>query len=421
MPRSDSPHYRSTALDRALAPARTVVVVGPVAGLDEEAMRAVLRTAQNSSPTPRIALEPRTDSRVWGYGDQLDKRVATRDDLDTSDLGRLVTEIRRTVEPDGSLQVLICGDYVVVSYSHGVADGQLGVLLPAMLTTGDTASAPSVARGLEPSAIWTALWKHYRANPTALKHFWNLRKEHKVATPGGRQRRIRDWRASTVSFSAYLEPDELNRLRRWAKTTWPAATSASITVAMWLAALRDEGVEVDDKVMILMNCRRYLDPEYAALHGNFAVGIPLRLPGCPSPETVAAVTRSVIDSGWPIAILGMAEIKARKPGSKDPAPDEPSDGVVVGDRIRAAVSDVGRLRGYESHPWVPGSRPPQLSAYLEPDGPDAVPLLVSELAGGQTLTASYCTQMVEPGVIESAVRRMCSDPIGLLETMVVDA
>ena len=113
----------------------------------------------------------------------------------------------------------------------------------------------------------------------------------------------------------------------------------------------------------------------------------------------------------------MAEIKARKPGSKDPAQGEPPDGIPVGDRIRAAVSDVGKLRAYDAHPWVPGSRPPQLSAYLEPDGPDAVPLLVAELAGGQTFTASYCTQMVEPGIIESAVRRMCSDPIGLLEAV----
>lgn len=415
MPRSEySPRYRSTALDRALASARTVVVVGPTAGLDADAMRAVLRTAQNSSATARLAMIPRTDHRVWGYRDDLDQSVTTLHNVDTSDLGRLVTEIRTNVEPRGSLQVLICGDYVAVDYSHGIADGQLGVTLPALLSTGDTLRADMVAHGLKPSAVWSALWKHYRANPAALKEFWRLRGEHKIAGERGVERRIHDWHAATRSYSGYLDPAEVSRLRDWAKATWPGATSASITVSMWLAALHAEGVAVDDKVMILMNCRRYLGPEYATRQGNFAVGIPVRLPGLPSPSTVAGITREIIESGWPVAILAMAEVKARIPGRAAPS-GEPSDGVVVGDRIRAAVSDVGRLRMYEPHPWVPGDRPPQLSAYLEPDGPDAVPLLVSELAGGQTFTASFCTDMVEQSVIESAVNRMCSDPIGLLQ------
>lgn len=418
MPRSErTPRYRSTALDRALAPARTVVAVGPVADLDEEAMRSVLRTAQNSSATPRLALAPRTDTRIWTYADDLERHVITRDDLDTSNLGQLVTEIRKNVPTESALQVVICGDYVVVNYSHGVADGQLGVTLPALLTTGDTTRAAAMARGLDRTAVWNALWRHYRANPGAIKQFWQLRRQHKTPSDVGMQRRIRDWRDSTVSFSGYLDPTRLAQLRTWAKARWPGATSASITVAMWLAALREEGAAVDDKVMILMNCRRYLDPGCAAVQGNFAVGIPLRLPGCPSPESVAEVTRQVIESGWPAAILGMSEVKARIPGRSDPTGDEPPDGVSVGERIRAAVSDVGRLRMYEPHPWAAGNRPPQLSAYLEPDGPDAVPLLVAELAGGQTFTASYCTQMVEPGVIEKAVCRMCSDPIGLLEAI----
>jgi hypothetical protein len=419
MPRSEySPRYHSTALDRALAPARTVVVVGPVDDLDPDVMRSVLREAQNSSATPRLALVPRLDDRVWGYCDDLEDAVFKWEDADTSDLAALVTRVRVDFEPRRALEVLICGDYVVIDYSHGIADGQLGVTLPALLMTGDTAHAGVVAHGLESSAVWSALWKHYRANPGAVKDFWRLRKVHKTETAPGAKRRIRHWHASTRSYSAYLGPDEVSRLRSWAKTTWPGATSASINVSMWLAALHAEGVPVDDRVMILMNSRRYLGPEYATTQGNFAVGIPIRLPGLPSPSTVAGVTREVIESGWPVAILAMAEVKARLPGRAVPPQGEPEGGVEVGDRIRAAVSDVGRLRMYEPFPWAPGDRPPQLTAYLEPDGPDSVPLLVAELAGGQTFTASFCTQMVDPSVIESAVNRMCSDPIGLLQAQV---
>lgn len=416
MPASElPPTYRSTALDRALAPARTVVVVGPLPGLDPDVMKSVLHAAQNSTPAPRLALLPRTDTRTWSYSPDISQNVVTRDDLDTSNLGRLVTEIRKNSDPHAALQVLICGDYVVVDYSHGAADGQLGVTLPALLGAGDTAHADVVARGLPASATWTALWRHYRSDPRAVGRFWKLRREHKAGDPVEGTRRIRDWRAATVSVSEYLEPATLRRVRSWAKDRWPGSTPGSITVAMWLAALREQGLAVDDKVMILMNCRRYLGAEFATAQGNFAVGIPLRLPGRPTPQDVAGVTRAVIESGWPIAILGMAEMKALLPGRGDPVPGDPPEGVWVGDRIRAAVSDVGRLRMYDSHTWVTGDRPPQLAAYLEPDGPDAVPLLVSELAGGQTLTASYCTAMVEPGIIEKALRRMCSDPLALLE------
>lgn len=418
MPRSEiSPRYRSTALDRALAPARTVVAVGPIADLDPTAMRSVLRTAQNSSATPRLALVPQLDQREWGYSNDLDQVVTIVDHVDTSDLGRLVTEIRTRPEPTGALHVMICGDYIVVDYSHGIADGQFGVILPALLSTGDTARADLVASNLKPTAVWSALWKHYRAEPAAVKDFWRLRREHKTTTDPGVQRTIRDWHAATRSYSGYLSPTEVTRLRSWAKAVWPGATSASTNVALWLAALHAEGVPVDDRVMILINCRRYLGPEHATTQGNFAVGIPIRLPGLPSPSTVAGITRDILESGWPVAILAMAEVKARLPG-RGATPGEPPDGVVVGDRIRAAVSDVGRLRIYEPHPWVPGDRPPQLSAFIEPDGPDAVPLLVSELAGGQTFTASFCTEMVERSVIESAVDRMCSDPIGLLQAQV---
>ena len=413
---SDGRRYRSTALDRALASARTVLALGPLSGLDDEAMRAVLRAAQASSPTSRAALTPRTDTPVWDYRSDLDRHVATRDDLDSSDLGALITELRTNPVTDSPLRVVICGDYLVLDYSHGIADGQFGVMLSALLSAGDTGHAGTVADSLEQTAVWGALWRHYRANPTALKGLWQLRRQHKSAPAPGVARRIPHWRASTLSVAAYLDPATVGRMREWAKATWPGSTTASITLTVWLAALRDVGVAVDDRVMILMSCRRYLDRERAAAQGNFAVGIPLHLPGAPAPDEVAAITRAVTDSGWPIAILGMSEIKARVPG-RGVSGEDAEDGVVVGDRIRAAVSDIGRTPFYDRHRWVEGAGPPQLAAYLPPDGPDAVPLLVTEVSGGLTFTASFCTQVVEPTVIEKALQRMTSDPIGLLESV----
>jgi len=85
----------------------------------------------------------------------------------------------------------------------------------------------------------------------------------------------------------------------------------------------------------------------------------------------------------------------------------------VPDRLRLAVSDLGRLSLFDDVPFN-DRRPPQLVAFLEPDGADAATLLVAELAGGRTLTASFCSQMIEADTMARVLKRMCDDPVGLL-------
>ena len=412
MPRSDrTARYSSTALDRALAPARTVVTVGPIEGLDVERVRAVLVAAESLSPAPRLALIPDAARRTWGYGSE-SVHIAVRPDVNTDDVADLVTAIRNRAGERRPVEVLVCGDYLVLDYSHGVGDGQFGVLGLAVLAGGDASAANILADGLSSTAIWTALWRHYRSNPGALRDFWRLRKANKrfEVADAGDGRRIENWEAAKCSVAAHLEAAKVDRLRAWAKETWPGATTASVTIALWLAALRAENVPFEEHVMILMNCRRYLGGEYRTIQGNFAVGIPVPIPDTASPSEIAELVRQVIDSGWPIAILGMAEVKSRV---RPQVPGSPAGSVVVPNRLRLAVSDLGRLGMFDQLGFRPG-RPPQLSAYLEPDGADAATLLVDELAGGRTFTASFCSEMIEPAVIERALGRMCDDPVSLL-------
>lgn len=414
MPRSDvGKRYRSTALDRALAPARTVATVGPVDGLAEDRIVAMVDAIQRFSRTPRLALIPDAGRRVWGYGTGMSAAaVSSRPDLDTTDLASLVTAVRNRPGQRLPIEVLICGDYLLLDYSHGVGDGQLGMLGLAILAEGDESKASTLAEGLPSTAIWTALRRHYWSRPMALHEFWRLRKVHKQAQPeqDQPQKRIEYWESAKCSVGAYLNPASVDRLRAWAKDNCAGATTASVTVALWMAALRAEGVRIDDRVMILINCRRYLRDGYRTTQGNFAVGIPIAMPRSGSPEDIAALVRRVIDSGWPLAILGMAEVSSlvRRP----PAQEE-SRAVVVPDRLRLAVSDLGRLTMFDGLTWRTG-RPPQFAAYLEPDGPDALTLLVDEMAGGRTFTASFCSKMIDPSVVESALARMCDDPVGLV-------
>lgn len=217
-----------------------------------------------------------------------------------------------------------------------------------------------------------------------------------------------------------MAPAQVVELKKWAKAQAPGATSASVSIALWAAALRAENVDVDDHIMVLFNSRRYLEPDLHSAHGNFAVGIPLHLPEASGPGQIAKTMRAVIESGWPIAILGMSEVKdtlasirgrADAPGTQAAADRTLTE---VPDRLRLAVSDLGKLSMFGHVRWAQDGRPPQLAASLEPDGPDGVTMLISELEGGRTYTASFCSKFIGDAVIESALARLCSDPVALL-------
>ena len=415
MPRSDvAARYRPTALDRALAAERTVAVVGPVAGLDEDRVTATLRAILAAAPDARTALWPERGSRSWHYrAEGAECLVARRDDA--TDLSRLLTDIAGQPSDRGPLNVLICGEYLAVDYSHGMGDGLLGVtLLAAMSGAADPVLASTLARGLPRTAVWTALRRHYRAHPGAVRDFLQLRQRNRhagdVQDVGTRDIDLSN--LGKQSRTAYMPPPCVTELRTWAREHADGASPASVTVALWMAALRAAGVAVDDRITMLVNCRRYLDRSHQLDQGNFAVALPLWIPRPQTPTAINDAIRDVIDSGWPIAILGMAELKSSvaRPGA-----DERPPTVTVPDRLRVAVSDLGRLGMFGHTDWALGA-PPQVAAYLEPAGPDAASLLVSELAGGRTFTASFCGAMVDPAVVTRALDLMCDDPVATLQT-----
>jgi len=299
--------YAATALDRILAPARTVVIAGPFTGLSVHNVADALEEALQASATPHLAVVPDAAEGEWIYDiDGVRSAVTQRPDLDTGDLGAIVTAFRARTGPRAPLETLVCGDHLMLDYSHGVGDGQFGTTALAALARGSGARV--LANGLPRSAVWTALRRHFLAHPARLRQAMALRRFHGADTGPGtsKTRRITDWESAKCSIDAYLDPAAVSALRDWARTALPGSTTASVTTALWLAALREEGVAVDERVMVLMNCRRYLDPRFAGAHGNFAIGIPLRMPAAATAPAIAALVRGVVASGWPIIILAMA-------------------------------------------------------------------------------------------------------------------
>ena len=411
--RARPPQYRSTANDRDTAPERVIAVAGPIADFDADRVRTLLKKLAGIEPATRISLVP-SESRLWEYRElDIEQTVVELPDVDTRDLGRLLTEIGKRAGERRPLEVFICGEHLVVDFSHGIGDGPFGLVLGAALMGAEEepALARSLAKSLPPHAVWLALGRHFASHPSRIRSMLQLRKSI-TATVGETDstRRIDDWKASTRGLSAYMEPARLTELRAWASSHAAGSTSTSVTVALWIAALRGEDVQIDPQVTCLVNCRRYLGVKHRDAHGNFAVGMRMPLPS--SPTGIAAMVRQVTDSGWPAAALGYAEFEGWLARRTEPAPPA---GTEVANRLRLTVSDLGRLTMFDHVQWATGPRPPQIAAYLQPDGADASTLLVTELAGGRTFTASFCSEMIEPAVIEKALVRICADPVGVLQ------
>ncbi|MDV6231955.1 MULTISPECIES: hypothetical protein [Rhodococcus] len=415
--RSAERRYRSTALDRVFADTRIVTAVGPVRGLDIERTRATLRAAERVARTPHVALEPRSDTRQWRYRSDIAGDNVTAGTGATEDLGRMLTDIRRRDGARGPLEVIVFEDHLAVDYSHGIGDGQIGVMmLAAFSDDADGTLVPALATGLPASATWKALWRHYSRHPKTLADFWKLRGRHRAEADGDSapRRRIENWESAKVSRAGYMNRTRVDELKHWTAEYMPGATAASISTALWSAALRAEGVDVDDHIMVLFNSRRYLDPAQQSSHGNFAVGIPLHLPSGTTPVGITAAMREVIESGWPIAVLGMSLLRDAATRFRSSARAQTDSVVEVPETLRLAVSDLGRLRVFDHLDWADDGRPPQMAASLEPDGPDGCTMLIAEIAGGRTYTASFCSKMIDVGVVDAALRRMCDDPVLLL-------
>ena len=230
----------------------------------------------------------------------------------------------------------------------------------------------------------------------------------KSAPPPSAGPQPEDWQASRRVAVGHLDSRRFTELRDWVATHAPGTTRVGVMSALWLAALRAQDITVDDSVVVLINCRRYLRPEQQSHLGNFAVGVPLRI-GSLKPAEITALVRQVTDSGWPLAIIAMGELRARlhrgDRGFTTARTLSPG-------RLRLSVSDMGKLP-FDQLPWVDG-HPRQATAFLNLDGPDAMTLLLSDVGNERTAAVTYCTATVSQEKVEAALALMCSDPVALL-------
>ncbi|WP_299571565.1 hypothetical protein [uncultured Williamsia sp.] len=425
MPRSDRRAFRSddeigahrpSALDRALAHSRNIAVFGPVPGLDRDLLTVRLRSI--AAEVPRLRLDPFSADGTWTRRtDALlveDIEVpATPDDLpDTpgARLGVIATHVR-ALDPI-PLRVAVCDDHLVVDHSHGLGDGRLAPALQAvLLDSAPPAVHAALAHDAPAGSVRRALADQILRHPRRLAEVRRLRADNARTETFAEPASVDSSRVRTVS--ATVPPDGVAALRERI-STMEGASDASSTVAIWVAALCRAGIASDDVVQVLVDCRRYLRRGDAGM-GNLAIALPIRMPEPVTPASVRHRVRAATESAWPLAVLGINATRARLRRGAPTQSVKPVPAVRTSPHVRLSVSDIGRLPLYDGVVSPGTDSPPQLGAGIDPDGPEALTLLVSEVGGARTLSATFHSDVIDARAVHSALADICRDPVAVLE------
>ena len=425
MPRSDRRavrtddeigEHRPSALDRALAHSRNIAVFGPVPGLDRDLLTVRLRSV--AAEVPRLRLDPFSADGTWTRRtdallvEEIGAPTPPDDLPDTpgARLGVIATHVRH--HDPIPLRVAVCDDHLVVDHSHGLGDGRLAPALQAvLLDSAPPAVHAALAHDAPAGSVRRALADQILRHPRRLAEVRRLRADNARTETVAEPAALDASRVRTVS--ATLPPDGVTALRQRISAL-EGASDASSTVAIWVAALRRAGVASDEVVQVLVDCRRYLRRGDAGM-GNLAIALPIRMPAPVTPASVRQRVRAATESAWPLAVLGISATRARLHRGT-PTPDaESADAVRISPHVRLSVSDIGRLPLYDGVLPTGAGRLPQLGAGIDPDGPEALTLLVSEVGGARTLSATFHSDVIDPRAVHSALADICRDPVAVLE------
>jgi len=378
-------------------------------GLTADEVQSRLSTIVTSSATPRIAIAPSQSQACWPYRpDLIDDAVHVVADTASIDLGAFLTGIGHRQGRRNPTDVFVSGGFLAVEYPHAVGDGHYGLSIIGALAAG----LPELPSDLPHTVVWRALWRHYARRPALLRSLWTLRKEQRRRTSGiSEAGAVADWRSLRRVATRRFDARQIGRLQDWVDKHAPDSTRVAVMSALWLAALRSVQLPIDEHVVVLFNCRRYLPREYAAALGNFAIGIPLRIGTLP-PDQITAQLRKVTETGWPIMSIGIGALRSLLGGFTRTRAAEPDVGT---ERIRLSVSDMGRLP-FDHLPWVRDA--PQLAtAFVDLDRPDAMTLLISDTTNSRNVSVTYCEATVSGEVVEAALDRMYTELTELLSAL----
>lgn len=392
-----------------------VGMVGPLEGLSRADLVRAVATVARRHPSSRIAYQGAPSGGGWIVGAADPGRwasdVVVSWDRGLADgLGAVYTDLARRTDLPFPLAVVMCGDHVALRVTHALGDGRLVEnLLAAIVQVAAGGDAEYLDRSPARAPLAKGLVRFAVRNPRAAVRGAGAVVSRGLAVRSAQARRPPGtrvhWAPDKVVTYARMSPGDFAALRRWRREAAPGCSTAVVQLVLIVRALLDAGVQLDDRVMVPFDARRYLRPG-AYVPGNFSIGVPIEIPHGTTLSSVGDQLVEAAATGRPLTALASAYLRRREAGTTATERDPEA-------RPRLAFTHLGRPRVLEGLPWQPDAQR-VYSGSVEPAGPEGITAAVTEVGGAMHVSFTYHRNVVDEALVVQAAELVESAAVALL-------
>ncbi len=410
--------YRVGALDMMRTDARMVSVVGPVhlgaPGKIADTVRALVAAG---GPSNRMGLVPSRETSRWQFDpDQFFTGVTRLPDCEYGDLASLLTGYARTSTNPDPLSIGLAGDFLIVDLCHGLGDGRMITMLNQAL-----------AEGVTPDAVpaWFSSREYGRPLPRAAARWFSRdprRSVQLVRSVTGRDATTesgpatapvdRPWQPMPTTVFARAGTATLDRIRDWRKGNAADVSLSALLFAAVSSAIGTAGIEVDPKLNVIFDCRRYLPPQ-AQVSGNFVTGVDLSVVDPTDPAEISAEVARAGATGRPMAAMSLASRSFRRSRSAGTAYDVAGE-VTTRPRAKLCFSNLGQVFAGATIPW---SAPPTQCIYNTINtskDPESIVVTIFRIGNQTDVSASFHENVFDRAAVRAALKDAVADPVGVI-------
>jgi len=403
---------RMSVYDRVFLGYEVTKVVGPFTGITADRLRAALNSLHANDPShPAVcAMEPTGRWRTVSPSEFSRRALVVELGPDVPGTPDGLAEYGQHHLPlgDRPLVFAVHNGLILARFGHPIGSGAyLNTLIAELMraaAAGRPPQPPPVRQGR--FLVTRAALRHFGRHPGALLRM--LRTLRPAPTSAPKTRTVEGWRATLTTRSDRSDESATRRVRAWRDRYAPGISVASIVFAALASAFGQVGLDPDPAgVVLLVDGQRYLRKSWAA-GPNFIIGQYLAVPDLRDPRAIHETLHAAIDSGRPLAAMGLRLLRQPRDIGAENARTVP-------DPVRPRlILTFGRLDVFADLPWavpVDQARHTNVSSVGEPD---ALSVATWELNGALHLAASFHSGVFPPEAVSAALRLFCSSPVALL-------
>ena len=298
-------YFKVGPVDVAYAGKRTSVMIGPVRHRGPEYTDAAFRQLAKRGPSARIGLQPSSSTNKWLFAPS---RWGTVSVIDACPFGEMLTKFESFVAQASNqpapVAVTYCGDYVMLSFDHGIGDATACLELTAVASGADITeySVPNTRQPLR-----SALAKTFSDSPRSFVEV--LRGGAQPAALPTRPYPRPD-SSDIVMTYARTGPEFLATVKEMRKKHFPKTSVTAAVIYALRSAFEAHGQGITDDLSVLVDLRRFLGEGQSTL-ANLSAVVDLSVPPSADINDFGAQFSAAVNGATPLVKLAGSVAKRR--------------------------------------------------------------------------------------------------------------